>query len=90
MIGWRKETILGIKGAPHFDPLLMFGFGGIYVGVFLDVIFFLASIRELDARNMVRGIRGKAAQGLLMQASLGYGRRPKHPPAPVAADHGFC
>lgn len=58
MVGRGKETILGMKRDPHFGPLLMFGLGGIYVEVFRDVIFRLAPIRELDARNMIRGIRG--------------------------------
>ncbi|NLV30515.1 MAG: CoA-binding protein [Acidobacteria bacterium] len=58
MVGRGKETILGMKRDPHFGPLLMFGLGGIYVEVFRDVIFRLAPIRELDARTMIRGIRG--------------------------------
>jgi acetate---CoA ligase (ADP-forming) len=53
-----KETILGMKRDPHFGPLLMFGLGGIYVEVFRDVIFRMAPIRELGARNMIEGIKG--------------------------------
>jgi acyl-CoA synthetase (NDP forming) len=68
-----KETILGMKRDPHFGALLMFGLGGIYVEVFRDVIFRIAPIRELSARNMIerikgikllRGFRGEAASDI--------------------------
>jgi acetate---CoA ligase (ADP-forming) len=58
MVRNGKETILGMKRDPHFGPLLMFGLGGIYVEVFRDVIFRMAPIRELGARNMIEGIKG--------------------------------
>jgi acetyl coenzyme A synthetase (ADP forming)-like protein len=58
MVRGGKETILGMKRDPHFGPLLMFGLGGIYVEVFRDVIFRMAPIRELGARNMIEGIKG--------------------------------
>jgi acetate---CoA ligase (ADP-forming) len=58
MVRNGKETILGMKRDPHFGPLLMFGLGGIYVEVFRDVVFRLAPIRELGARNMIEGIKG--------------------------------
>ena len=47
-----------MKRDPHFGPLLMFGLGGIYVEVFRDVIFRIAPIKELSARNMIEGIKG--------------------------------
>ena len=58
MVRNGKETILGMKRDPHFGPLLMFGLGGIYVEVFRDVIFRIAPIKELSARNMIEGIKG--------------------------------
>jgi acetate---CoA ligase (ADP-forming) len=58
MVRNGKETILGMKRDPQFGPLLMFGLGGIYVEVFRDVIFRMAPIRELGARNMIEGIKG--------------------------------
>jgi acetyl coenzyme A synthetase (ADP forming)-like protein len=48
-----KETIIGMKRDPQFGPLLMFGLGGIYVGIFKDVSFRLAPIKELSAYNMI-------------------------------------
>jgi acetyl coenzyme A synthetase (ADP forming)-like protein len=52
-----KETIIGMKHDPQFGPLLMFGFGGIYVGIFKDVSFRLAPIRELSAYNMIESTK---------------------------------
>jgi acetyltransferase len=49
---------------PVFGPLLMFGFGGIYVEVFQDVSFRLAPIGRNSARKMIESIKGyKLLQG---------------------------
>jgi acyl-CoA synthetase (NDP forming) len=52
-----REVILGMNRDPQFGPVLMFGLGGIYVEALKDVSFRLAPILELDARNMVEGVR---------------------------------
>ncbi|MBW1778479.1 MAG: acetate--CoA ligase family protein, partial [Deltaproteobacteria bacterium] len=52
------EVILGMNRYPVFGPLLMFGFGGIFVEVFKDVSFRLAPIGRASARRMVRQIKG--------------------------------
>jgi acetyltransferase len=52
------EVILGMNRYPIFGPLLMFGMGGIFVEVYQDVTFRLAPIGRLDAREMIRQIRG--------------------------------
>ncbi len=52
-----KETIIGMKRDPQFGPLLMFGLGGIYVGIFKDVSFRLAPIKELSAYNMIESTK---------------------------------
>ena len=57
MITNSRETILGAKQDDLFGPLLLFGLGGIYVEVLKDVVFRLAPISELEARNMVESIR---------------------------------
>ena len=63
------ETIIGIHRDPKFGPLLMFGFGGIYVEAYHDVSFRLAPIRELSATNMIAEIRGsKILQGFRGQS----------------------
>jgi acyl-CoA synthetase (NDP forming) len=52
------EVILGMTRYPIFGPLIMFGFGGIFVEVFKDVAFRLAPLTRNGARNMVRSIKG--------------------------------
>jgi len=51
------EVILGANRYPIFGPLLMFGFGGIFVEVFKDVAFRLAPIGRNEARRMVQNIK---------------------------------
>jgi len=53
-----RELILGANRYPIFGPLIMFGFGGIFVEVFKDVAFRLAPIGRNEARAMVRQIKG--------------------------------
>ncbi len=52
-----KEIILGANRYPVFGPLIMFGFGGIFVEVFRDVAFRLAPIGRNEARRMVKNIQ---------------------------------
>jgi len=52
-----QEVILGMKRYPGFGPLLMFGFGGIFVEVFKDVTFRLAPVGRNEARRMVNAIK---------------------------------
>ena len=52
-----EEIIIGINRYPIFGPLLMFGFGGIFVEVFQDVVFRLAPIQRNEARRMIRNIK---------------------------------
>jgi acetyl coenzyme A synthetase (ADP forming)-like protein len=59
-----QEVILGMKRYPGFGPLLMFGFGGIFVEVFKDVTFRLAPVGRNEARRMVNAIKaGKLLKG---------------------------
>ena len=53
-----RETILGANRYRVFGPLIMFGFGGIFVEVFKDVSFRLAPVERDEARRMVREIKG--------------------------------
>lgn len=58
------EVILGMNRYPVFGPLVMFGFGGIFVEVFKDVTFRLAPIGRNEARRMVQSIKAhKLLQG---------------------------
>jgi acetyltransferase len=53
----RHEIILGVAHDPKFGPLLMFGMGGRYVEILRDVVFRVLPMTDLDAHDMVRGIR---------------------------------
>ncbi len=58
MVRGGHETILGLILDPKFGPLLMFGLGGVYVEVMKDVVFRRAPITDVEALEMIRGIRG--------------------------------
>jgi acetyltransferase len=53
-----EEVILGVNRYPGFGHLLMFGFGGIYVELFKNVVFRLAPVGRNTARRMIRSIKG--------------------------------
>ncbi len=53
-----RETIIGVSLDPSFGPVLMFGLGGIYVEALGDVAFRVAPVTDVDARELVRSIRG--------------------------------
>ncbi len=52
------EVILGMKKDPQFGPLMMFGLGGIFVEIFKDVSFFFPPLKEADAYDMMKKIKG--------------------------------
>jgi acetyltransferase len=53
-----REVIVGMTHDPKFGPLVMFGLGGIYVETFNDVVFRVPPITDIEAREMIRQIRG--------------------------------
>ncbi|HEX6132852.1 MAG TPA: acetate--CoA ligase family protein [Longimicrobiales bacterium] len=53
-----RETIIGVSQDPSFGPIIMFGLGGIYVEALKDVAFRVQPVSDIDAREMVRSIRG--------------------------------
>lgn len=57
MLAGGREVIMGINRAPKIGPTLMFGLGGIFVETLKDVIFRLVPITDLEAEEMVTGIR---------------------------------
>jgi acetyl coenzyme A synthetase (ADP forming)-like protein len=52
------ETIVGAVEDPSFGPLVLFGLGGITVEILGDHVSRLAPLTDLDAREMVTGLRG--------------------------------
>jgi acetyltransferase len=53
-----REVILGMTLDPVFGPLVMFGSGGRTVEVFKDIVFRVLPLSDVDARDMVRSIKG--------------------------------
>jgi len=53
-----RETIVGSTRDPRAGPLIMFGLGGLAVEVLKDVVFRVQPLTDVDAREMVRAIRG--------------------------------
>ncbi|HKB08939.1 MAG TPA: acetate--CoA ligase family protein, partial [Candidatus Polarisedimenticolia bacterium] len=60
MVRGGVETILGIARDPKLGAILMFGLGGIFVEVMKDVVFRVLPIRDVEAGEMIRGVRGHA------------------------------
>jgi acetyl coenzyme A synthetase (ADP forming)-like protein len=58
MITGGRETIVGSTRDVRAGPLVMFGLGGIFVEVLKDVVFRVHPVSDVDAHDMVRGIRG--------------------------------
>jgi acetyl coenzyme A synthetase (ADP forming)-like protein len=52
-----KEVVLGMAVDATFGPLLMFGMGGKYVEVIKDIVFRVMPVTDVDAWEMVKGIR---------------------------------
>lgn len=57
MLSDGMEVIIGMVQNPTFGPMLMFGLGGIYVEILKDVKFAIAPVNEIEAKNMITGIR---------------------------------
>jgi acetyl coenzyme A synthetase (ADP forming)-like protein len=58
MIRGGHEVLVGVTEDPNFGPLIVYGLGGIMVEVMQDVTFKLWPITDVDASEMVDGIRG--------------------------------
>ncbi len=57
MLAGGREVIMGISRAPRIGPVLMFGLGGTFVETLKDVVFRFAPITDLEAREMIAGIK---------------------------------
>jgi acetyltransferase len=53
-----KELIIGTSYDPSFGNLIMVGLGGVYVEILKDVNFRIYPITDLDAREMITGLKG--------------------------------
>ena len=75
MVTGGVEVMAGMVQDPSFGPLIGFGLGGIHVEILGDVRFRITPLTELDAADLIRGIKGYR----LLQGYRG------HPPADVGA-----
>ncbi len=55
--GGVAEIIIGAVRDKNFGPVLMFGFGGIFVEIFKDVSYRVCPINKEEAKRMVRSIK---------------------------------
>lgn len=58
MVSGGFETIAGIARDPSFGAQLMFGLGGVFVEALQDVVFRIAPVDDVQAMDMILGIRG--------------------------------
>lgn len=75
MVTRGVEITVGATRDPVFGPVVAFGLGGIHVEILRDVCFGVPPLTDLDADEMIRGIRGFP----LLEGYRG------HPPADLAA-----
>ncbi len=75
MVAGGIEVMAGMVQDPSFGPLIGFGLGGIHVEILGDVRFRITPLTELDAADLIRGIKGYR----LLQGYRG------HPPGDVDA-----
>jgi acetyl-CoA synthetase (ADP-forming) len=58
MVQGRRELVMGLTRDDQFGPCVMFGLGGIFTEVLKDVSFRRAPLKESDAMEMMRDIKG--------------------------------
>lgn len=54
------EIIIGMNNDVQFGPMIMVGLGGVFVEIFHDVALLPAPVSELEARNMLKSLKGYA------------------------------
>lgn len=75
MLSKGKEIIFGMTLDPSFGPLIMFGLGGIFAEVLRDTSFRIAPLTDLDAREMIEGLRaGAYLRGVRGEESVDFGQ----------------
>ena len=58
MVPGEREVIVGLTTDPVIGPVVLFGMGGKYVEVLKDVALRVHPITDVNAREMVKSIRG--------------------------------
>jgi acetyltransferase len=60
MVEKGKEVIVGMYQDLQFGPIVLFGFGGIFVELFKDVSLRLAPVQRIDVEEMVEEVKASA------------------------------
>lgn len=60
MVPAGVELLVGATVDPAYGPLVAFGIGGVNVELWKDLVFRLAPLRDVDAEDMLGGVRAKA------------------------------
>lgn len=63
MVKGRREFMAGMFRDADFGPVIMFGLGGIFAEALGDVVFRVAPLDEMHARQMIREIRSSKLLG---------------------------
>lgn len=58
VVGKAQEVIVGGKLDPSFGQTVAFGLGGVFVEVFEDITFRVVPLKEKDAEDMIKDIKG--------------------------------
>jgi len=73
MVSGGRELILGASFDPSFGPLIMFGLGGVFVEALGDVVFRVHPVSDVDAAEMVRGVKGyKLLEGMRGEQGIDF------------------
>ena len=57
MVKGSREMVCGIATDPQYGPMMMFGLGGVFVGVMKDVTFRIAPLTDNDAMDMIKSVK---------------------------------
>lgn len=60
MVPSGVELLVGATLDPAYGPMIGFGIGGVNVELWKDIVFRLAPLRDVDAEDMLKGIRAHA------------------------------
>ncbi len=58
MLEGAAEVMIGARDDPTFGPVIGFGLGGVHVETLGDVAFRVSPLTDVDARGMIRELRG--------------------------------
>jgi len=58
MVKGRRELVAGLTRDPQFGPCVMFGLGGIFTEILMDISFRPAPLTQGDAVQMIKEIKG--------------------------------